>query len=237
MEVDTVRALHGSTAPAWLAREGLLNDRLIAPHATNATDEDLALYARHGVSVVHCALVSGRSGSSLNSFSRLRDMGINIAMGTDTAPADMLMNLLVGLITCRMNDDGPERIACRDLFDAATLGGARALGRADLGRIAAGAKADLAVFRLDDPVMTPTVDPITTLVTGGSGKVTQAVFVDGRLSMRDGMVAGIDMAAARRQAQAQFDRLVAQYPARTWDHPPVEKIFPPSYPIKESPHV
>lgn len=178
------------------------------------------------MSIVHCPLVSARSGSSLNSFSKLRDMGINIAMGTDTAPADMLMNLLVGLVTCRMNDGGPERIACRDLFDAATLGGAQALGRADLGRIAPGAKADLAIFRLDDVVMTPAVDPITTLVTGGSGKVTDAVFVDGRLSMRAGQVAGIDMAAARAVAQAQFDRLVAQYPARTWDHPPVTEIFP-----------
>ena len=233
MEVDTVRALHGTTAPAWMAREGLLNDSLIAPHATNATDEDLSLYAQHGVSVVHCPLVSARSGSSLNSFSRLRDLGINIAMGTDTAPADMLMNLLMGLVTCRMNDAGPERIACRDLFDAATLGGAKALGRADIGRIAPGAKADLAVFRLDDVVMAPTVDPITTLVVGGSGKVTDAVFVDGRLSMRGGAVAGIDMAAARDQAQAQYDRLVAQYPARTWDHPPVSEIFPPSYPVKE----
>lgn len=234
MEVQTVSALHGTTAPGWLAQEGLLSDRIIAPHGTNATDDDLALYASHGVSVVHCPLVSARSGSSLNSFSRLRDMGITIAMGTDTAPADMLMNLLVGLITCRMNDGGPEQIACRDLFDAATLGGAKAVGRLDLGRICAGAKADLAVFRLDDPVMAPTVDPITTLVVGGSGKVTDAVFVDGRLSMRAGQVAGIDMQAARHQAQEQYDRLVAQYPARTWDHPPVHDIFPPSYPIRKS---
>ncbi|TWI35208.1 amidohydrolase family protein [Paracoccus sulfuroxidans] len=233
MEVDTVRALHGSTAPVWLAREGLLNNRLIAPHATEATDEDLALYAQHGVSVVHCPLVSGRSGGSLDSFSKLKGLGINIAMGTDTTPPDMLMNLLVGLITCRMNDGCPDRVMARDFFDAATLGGAQALGRDDLGRLAPGARADIAVFGLDDLYMAPSIDPITTLVTGGSGKVTQAVIVDGRLSMRFGEVAGIDMAAARNQAQAQFDRLIAQYPARTWDHPPVEQIFPPSYPMRQ----
>ncbi|NHF74437.1 amidohydrolase family protein [Paracoccus xiamenensis] len=234
MEVDTVKALHGSTAPVWLDREGLLSDRLIAPHATNATDEDLRLYASHGVSIVHCPLVSARGGSSLHSFSKLRAMGVNIAMGTDTTPPDMLMNLLIGLITCRMNDGEPDRITTRDLFDAATLGGARALGRDDLGRLAPGSRADIAVFGLDDLYMAPTIDPITTLVTGGSGKVTQAVFVDGRLSMRFGELAGIDMVAARAQAQAQFDRLIAQYPARTWDHPPVADIFPPSYPISEA---
>ncbi|WP_395542405.1 amidohydrolase family protein [Neotabrizicola sp. sgz301269] len=234
MEVETVRKLHGSTAPAWLAQEGLLSERLIAPHATNATEEDQKLYAERGVSIVHCPLVSGRGGSSLNSFSKIRDMGVNIAMGTDTTPPDMLMNLLAGLITGRMNDGAPDRLLTRDLFDAATLGGAKALGRSDLGRLAPGARADIAVFGLDDVSMAPSIDPITTLVTGGSGKVTQAVFVDGRLSMRFGEVAGIDMRAARAQAQAQFDRLIAQYPARTWGHPTVEEIFPPSYPIREA---
>lgn len=236
MEVDTVRKLHGSTAPVWLAKAGLLSERLIAPHATNATEEDLVLYAENGVSIVHCPLVSSRGGSTLSSFSSCRKRGINIAMGTDTAPADMLMNLLVGLITCRINDGAPDQIRCADLFDAATLGGARALGRSDLGHLSPGARADIAVFDLDDTVMAPSIDPITTLVTGGSGKVTRAVFVDGRLSMRERQVARIDMRRAREQAQAQFDRLIAKYPERSWANPPVSEIFPPSYPVEVAQH-
>lgn len=236
MEVETVRKLHGTTAPVWLAKAGLLSERLIAPHATNATDEDLALYAENGVSIVHCPLVSSRGGSTLSSFSSCRKRGINIAMGTDTVPADMLMNLLVGLITCRINDGVPDQIRCADLFDAATLGGARALGRSDLGHLSPGARADIAVFDLDDTVMAPSIDPITTLVTGGSGKVTRAVFVDGRLSMRERQVAHIDMRRAREQAQAQFDRLIAKYPERSWANPPVSEIFPPSYPVEVAQH-
>lgn len=236
MEVDTVRKLHGSTAPVSLAKAGLLSERLIAPHATNATEEDLALYAENGVSIVHCPLVSSRGGSTLSSFSSCRKRGINIAMGTDTAPADMLMNLLVGLITCRINDGAPDQIRCADLFDAATLGGARALGRSDLGHLSPGARADIAVFDLDDTVMAPSIDPITTLVAGGSGKVTRAVFVDGRLSMRERQVARIDMRRAREQAQAQFDRLIAKYPERSWANPPVSEIFPPSYPVEVAQH-
>lgn len=232
MEVDTVRALHGSTAPVWLGRENLLSDRLIAPHATVATDEDLALYADHGVSVIHCPLVSGRGGGSLDSFAKLRERGINIAMGTDTTPPDMLLNMLIGLVTGRMNDGVPDRLLTRDLFEAATLGGARALGRDDLGRLAPGACADIAVFGLDDVTMAPSIDPITTLVAGGSGRVTRAVFVDGRLSMRGGAVAGLDLTAARARAQAQYDGLVAKYPDRTWGHPPVDEIFPPSFPMR-----
>jgi len=232
MEVDTVRMLHGSTAPVWLAKHGLLSDRMIAPHATNATDEDLGLYAANGVSIVHCPLVSARSGSILKSFSACRKRGINIAMGTDTTPPDMLMNLLTGLIAGRIADGAPDRLRSADLFDAATIGGAKALGRGDIGHLSPGARADIAVFDLDDTIMAATVDPITTIVTGGSGKITRAVFVDGRASMINRKLAGLDMQQARRQAQAQFDGLIAKYPERSWNHPPVAEIFPSSYPIE-----
>ena len=231
METEMMAGLHGTTGPQWLAGQGLLTPRLIAPHATHATDRDVALYAEHGVSVAHSPLVSARMGGMLASFARFRACGINIGMATDTAPPDMWMNMLVGLIACRIADGDPAATGSAEMFDAATLGGAKALARDDLGRLAPGACADVAIFRLDDPRMTPTVDPITTLVLGGNGAVTQAVFVDGRLSMRDGRVAGLDLPAARRQAQAQFDGLVAKSPDRSWQHPPVAEIFRPTFPI------
>ncbi len=146
----------------------------------------------------------------------------------------MLMNLLVGLITSRINDGVPDRVRSADLFDAATLGGAKALGRTDIGQLSPGSRADIAVFALDDVIMTPAIDPITTIVTGGSGKVTRATFVDGRLSMLGGKVAGIDMQSAQLQAQEQFDRLVAKYPERSWAHPPLSEIFPSSYPVESN---
>lgn len=231
MELETMQKLHGATGPRWMADHGLLSERLIAPHATYATEHDLELYAAHGVSIAHSPLVSARMGSVLHSFAACRRLGINIGMATDTAPPDMLMNLLMGLVACRISEGKSDAVLSADLFDAATLGGARALGRDDIGRLAPGARADVAVFRLDDPRMTPSVDPITTLVLGGSGKVTQAVFVDGRLSMLEGKLAGLDMQEARSRVQRQFEGLVAKYPDRSWGHPPVEALFTPSYPL------
>lgn len=230
-EVDTMRRLHGATAAEWLSAIGCFNDRLIAPHGTHATDHDIDLYAQHGVTIAHSPLVSARMGSVLKSFASIRAKGVNIGMATDTAPADMWMNMLAGLIACRIADGASDAAFSADFFNAATLGGAKALKRPDLGRLQAGALADIAIFRLDDPAMVPTVDPITTLVLGGTGKITEAVFVDGRLSMRRGQVAGMDMVAARSQAQAQFEGLIAKYPDRSWQHPPVDQLFRPSFPI------
>ncbi|MBW9088537.1 amidohydrolase family protein [Rhizobium wenxiniae] len=231
MELQTVRRLHGVTAPAWLDGIGLLSSRLIAPHATVATNEDLARYAANGVTVAHCPLVSARHGSSLKSFSKLKAMGIRIGMGTDTAPPDMVLNMSVGLMANRIAEGRGDAGSAAEFYDAATIAGAEAVNRPDLGRLSVGAKADIAVFDMADRMIAPRIDPIQTLVYGATGRVTRATIVDGRLSMRDGQVAGIDLAVARDQAQAQFDRLVARYPERTYGHPPVETIFPPSYPL------
>lgn len=230
-ELDMMDRLHGATGPQWLARQGLLNDHLIAPHGTYATERDVALYAEHGVSLAHSPLVSARMGSALKSFASFRAAGVNIGMATDTAPADMWMNMLVGLIACRIAEHS-NAASSADFFNAATLGGARALRRNDLGRLSAGSLADIAIFRLDDAHMTPTIDPITTLLMGGNGKVTEAVFVDGHLSMRHGKVHDFDLVAAREQAQRQFEGLIAKYPDRSWKHPPVEDLFRPSFPLR-----
>ncbi|MGV8938726.1 MAG: amidohydrolase family protein [Allorhizobium sp.] len=234
MELQTVKRLYGVTAPQWLDSLGLLSPRLIAPHATVATDDDLQRYAANGVTVAHCPLVSARHGSALRSFSRLKAMGIRVGLGTDTAPPDMVLNMAVGLMVNRIASGQGDAGSSADFYDAATIAGADALKRPDLGRLSVGSKADIAVFDMADRLIAPRIDPVQTLVYGATGRVTRATIVDGRLSMRDGEVAGIDLKAARAQAQEQFDRLISLYPERTHLHPAVEEIFPPSYPRPHS---
>ncbi|MCV2867683.1 chlorohydrolase family protein [Defluviimonas sp. WL0002] len=230
MERRTVQALHGTTGPQWLARHGLLNDRLIAPHAVEAEPEDLALYAQHNVTIAHCPLVYARDGEMLRSVRRCLDMGITIGMGTDTAPADMVLNMAVALMMGRAAEGNDRGLTSAEVFNAATIGGADALKRPDLGRLQAGSKADMAIFDMADSYFAPRIDPVQSLIFGASGRVTKAVFVDGRLSMRDGQVAGMDMAAARQQAQSQFDRLLLRYPERSWGQPTLGTMFPATYP-------
>lgn len=233
MEKRTVQALHGSTAPQWLARHGLLHDRLIAPHAVEAEPADLQLYADHGVIIAHCPLVYARDGEMLRSFRQCRDMGIRMGMGTDTSPPDMVLNMAVALMMGRAAAGGQDGLSTAEVFNAATIGGADALRRPDLGRLQPGSKADIAIFDMADSYFAPQIDPVQTLIFGASGRVTKAVFVDGRLSMRNGDVPGLDMAQARRLAQAQFERLLAKYPERSWGSPDLGTMFPPTFELFE----
>jgi cytosine/adenosine deaminase-related metal-dependent hydrolase len=179
-------------------------------------------------------LVAGRHGSALHSFRRYRAMGLKLGLGTDTFPPDMVLNLQLGVMLCRVVERDAAAASAADLYDAATLGGAEALGRGDLGRLEAGAKADITVFDLSSFRMGQVIDPIQTMLLNGSGRDFKAVIVDGRFAVEDGRVPGMDEATLARQAQAQFEKLMDLYPVRTLSHPSPEEIFAPSYPVTRS---
>ena len=88
---------------------------------------------------------------------------------------------------------------------------------------------------LADPSMGQVIDPIQTLLLNASGREVRTVVINGRFVMEDGVIPGVDDRAMRDQAQAQFDRLVAQYPDCTFGHPPVSEIFTSSYRRIETP--
>lgn len=238
-EVSEVMRRHGLSPAAWLASLGFLSERTLLPHATHfpregdgtTRDRDLALMRDADATVVSCPVVMARHGAALDSLSRCRAMGLRVGLGTDTWPPDMILNMQAGLMLSRVMDRSADSVRSGDLFDAATRIGADALGRPDLGRLQPGAKADIVVVDLGHDRIGPAIDPIQTLMVAGSGRDVRTVVVDGRLVVQDGVLAGFDAPAEHRRAQAQFDGLIARYPDRTFGHPPVAEIFPPTYPL------
>ena len=226
VELRLVREQHDCAPIEWLHRIGALRSNWLLPHGTQATEAEFDLIAEANATLVHCPLVAARHGGMLKSFPKARAKGINIGLGTDTHPADMVLNMQVGMMTARLAD-GMNAIRSEDMFDAATLGGAQALNRSDLGRLSAGAKADITVIDLRHTLQTP--DPVQTLITSASGRDVRDVWIDGRRVMTDHVIPGIDATADAARAQAQFDGLIAKYPDRTASHPPVTEIFTPSY--------
>jgi adenine deaminase len=131
----------------------------------------------------------------------------------------------------RMRAGGPA-VSAADYYTAATIGGADAIGRRDLGRLAPGAMADITIFDLDAFHLGQFIDPIQTMALNGSGRDFSTVIVNGRVVVRDRQIEGLDLAAMHRQAQRQYEKLIASYPERSHLHPPVEEIFAPSYPVR-----
>ena len=238
-ERDTVLRLHGLTSLEWLESLNFLSERTLLPHGIfvkpsrhiPGPGRDLDIVREAGAALVHCPLVSARFGHGLESFKSYRERGLRMGLGTDTSPPDMLLNMQIGLMLCRLAEHSATACRAEDYFDAATLGGADALGRLDLGRLAPGCRADIAVWDLANPDIGQVIDPIQTLLIGGTGRDVRSVIIDGRFVMEERQIPGMDFAAETLHAQRQFQGLIARYPDRTYGHPGVKEIFSTAYPV------
>jgi len=215
----------------------LLGPRLLIPHAIvldtdkrpDQSESELEILARSGSPVIHCPLIFARVGQALNSFKRYQAAGINFALGSDTFPPDMIRVMETGVNAGNWVDGGAEAHQAADMYRAATLGGAQALGRDDLGRLEAGAKADITIIDLSDYRLGPIDDPIRTLVMMGNGRNVRDVIVDGRTIVDNGQIPGLDQEWMRLQAQAYFEKMRAAYPERDYKKRPETALFPPSF--------
>jgi cytosine/adenosine deaminase-related metal-dependent hydrolase len=121
-----------------------------------------------------------------------------------------------------------EAAKARAVFDAATLGGAGALGRDDLGRLAPGAKADIVLVDFDDVAIGPVWDPIRSLVMCASGSNVRTVLVDGRIVVDEGRVLFADENELMRKAQESCEAVWRRFPETHWTGKAMAEIFPPS---------
>lgn len=238
-EVRFLRDWYDRRPLQLLHERGILGPRTLIPHVTTLGDHgpgadpygDLALLRDSGTTVVHCPLVSARHGGALDSFDRYRRLGINIALGTDTFPPDMIRVMDYGSNIGKIVVGDQASSTAADFFRAATLGGARALGRDDLGRLAPGAKADITIVDLGALHTGPVDDPIRTMLYNTTGASVRTVIVNGRTIMEDRRIPGVDAAAMRAEAQRYFATYRRAYTERDYLHRPPEELFPPTFPV------
>ena len=238
VEFNEMLARHGKTPIAWLAELGVLGPSTILGHAiivggsswTNYPAGDVRLMAEGGSTVAHAAWVFARRGIVMESFARYRAAGINVSLGTDTNPQSVIEAMRWTAVLSKIAERNAEATTAADVFDAATLGGARALGRDDLGRLAPGARADLVLWKARSWRMTPLRDPIKNLVYNATDEDVDRVYVDGRLVVDGGRVLGADEDAILRALQAGGDRMWPEMARHDWAARPADELSPPTYP-------
>ncbi|MEO7404672.1 MAG: amidohydrolase family protein, partial [Burkholderiales bacterium] len=173
---------------------------------------DLALMGAAKVSISHCAINIVRRARVLDNWKRYCELGINIALGTDTYPRDMIMNMRTASYHGKTMSHDYKSATAADVFSAATLNGARSLGRDDLGRLAPGARADVILIDLTGGGtlrMGPVRDPVKSVVECGVGDDVDTVIVAGEIRMQGGVIPGVDLNAIRQRAQSSSEQIWA----------------------------
>ena len=216
-EVRRIKEQYQCTPVEHLAGLGFLGPEVILGHTIYVQGhaavggdpaKDLRLIADSGASVAHSPLPFARRGETLQSFARYRKAGVNVSIGCDIWPADIIAEMRLAWFLGKAVDRTPESPTCQDVFEAATLGGARALGRDDLGRLAPGAKADIVLVDLTRHHFGPVLDPIRALITCGTGQDVHSVWVQGRRVVEAGKALFADEARLRAGAEGVYRSLV-----------------------------
>jgi 5-methylthioadenosine/S-adenosylhomocysteine deaminase len=238
VEFHEITRRHGVTPIGWLDGMGMLSDRSIIGHGIFLddhpstpwhTENDLDRLAATGTTIAHCPTVFARRGISMRSFGRYRKRGVNMGVGTDTYPHNMLDELRLVSYLARTQSGDPRSLSSTDLFDAATIGGAKALGRDDIGRLAAGCRADFVMVDVTHPMMRPARDPMRSLIYAAGDRAIQGVYVDGQQVVKDGKVLTMDYAQAAANLHEAQKRIIDRAPSQDWAHRPVDKISPPTF--------
>jgi 5-methylthioadenosine/S-adenosylhomocysteine deaminase len=213
-EYRQVMKLYGKSPTRHLHDLGILDDQLLAAHCvyTNAPDEDLIRQA--GTAIMQSRFLT-------TPLVRWLDMGIPLGLGTDDYYHDFLQlfkELLMGQSSRAALIEGAEqmlsgsRLTSRpnfyELLELATRRGAEALGIGDqVGSLEMGKKADIITINLNNPFLTPSLDPLTSVVLYGASADIDNVLVDGRAVKRGGEFVSLDLKQALAAAQARVEEI------------------------------
>lgn len=240
LEVQEMIRRHGRTPIQHAADIGIMGPNSVFGHAIFLdrhswinwwTREDLGLLADSGCSIAHCPTPFARYGQILESFGDYVRAGINMAIGTDTTPHNMLEEIRKAGTFARIAARDIHDVSTGMLFHAATVGGAKAMIRDDLGRLAEGCKADIVAVDLDQPEMQPARDPLRSLIFHAADRAVSDVWIDGRQVLADGQVLGLDSAAAGVALAAAQADMMATTTSRDYRGRSADEIAPLSLPM------
>lgn len=185
-----------------LEEVGWLTPRTWLAHGVHFTADDCTKLGKHGVGICHCPTSNAVLASGFCKTRELESAGAPVGLGVDGSASNDSSNMMEAvrhaLMVNRLHYESAEAVTHLDALRWATEGSARCLGREDIGKIAIGKQADLALFTLDEPRFSGGHDPLATLVLCGAHRADR-VMVQGQWRVIDAMPVGLDLAQLMAQ--------------------------------------
>ena len=208
-EIDYCKSRFGVRPLDYVAELGWLSDRVWYAHGIHFNDAEVKRLGKAGAGIAHCPTSNMILGSGVCRAPELVAEGAAVGLAVDGAASQDCSNLIQEVrqaFLLQRVKRGAGSATHRDAIDWATEGSARCIGRPDLGRIAPGKQADLALFKLDELRFSGAGDPIAALVICGAHRADR-VMVAGKWVVSDGAVSGLDLAGLRQAHDAAARRL------------------------------
>ncbi len=181
----------------YAAAVGWLGDDVWHAHCVKLSDEAISTFGQTGTGVAHCPCSNMRLASGIAPIRKMVDQRVPVGLGVDGAASSDATHLFqearTAMLLARVRHENAADMTARQALELATLGGARVLGRDDIGYLAPSMAADFVTVDLDRPEFSGTVaDPVAALLLCQVGAVTHSV-VNGQWVVRDGQVTTLDV--------------------------------------------
>jgi 5-methylthioadenosine/S-adenosylhomocysteine deaminase len=197
---------HGVTEIEYIDKLGILGPDVLAVHCVWVTDKELEILKRTGTNVSHNPESNMYLASGISPVPKMLSAGVNVALACDGAASnnnlDMIEAMRFAALLQKVGNLDPTAITANQVFEMATINGAKALGLADeLGSLEIGKKADIAIVDLKRPNTTPVHDVISSLVYCANGDNVDTTIVDGRIVMENQIIRTVDEAKVVKLGQ------------------------------------
>jgi cytosine/adenosine deaminase-related metal-dependent hydrolase len=195
-DIDYSLEKYGLRPGPWAESLGWLSGDVWHAHCVRLDDAELSMFAGAGAGVAHCPSSNMRLASGAAPVRAMLDHGVNVALGVDGSASNDTSNMIQearqALLLARVRENDVRAMTVREALEMATLGGARVLGRDDIGHLAPEMSADFVAFdTLANPWVGSHADPVAALILCQTDRVEYS-FVNGRKIIDQGRLTTVD---------------------------------------------
>ncbi|MBR5947406.1 MAG: amidohydrolase [Clostridia bacterium] len=203
-EVGECALRHGGRTPARVFYdEGIFDTPVLAAHGVFLSDDDMRLLAEKGVSAAHCPVSNLKLASGIARVKELIERGVNVSLGTDGCASnnshDLFEEIKLAALLAKGSSFDPTAIPAYTALKMATVNGAKAQGRSEVGMLKPGFEADLIMLDVHKANMRPLHDPVSAAVYSAKGSDVSLTIVQGRVLYENGEFTTIDIEKVIRE--------------------------------------
>ena len=193
---------------AFLEDIGFLSDKLVCAHSIWLTEKEIYSLKKHDVSASYNPTSNLKLASGIMPYPLMKKAGLTVSLGTDGCASnnnlDMFEEMKIGALAQKGFSSDPSAMSAKEIYDIATLGGAKALG-IDAGQVKEGMLADLILIDNNRAELCPGSNPIADLVYSANGCCVETMICDGKVLMENRQVAGEEDII--KDARSAFERI------------------------------
>ena len=210
-EIEQITKQYGKRPFEYVEDTGLFESPTLAAHCVHLSDDEIAIIKKHNIRVAHNPGSNMKLASGIAPVPRLLKEGVTVALGTDGTSSnnnlDMLQEVQLAALLHKVNEYDPLAVPAFEALKMGTEYGAKAVGLDGIGRLEAGAKADIVLVSMKGAAWVPRFNEVSLLVYSGSAADVDTVICDGKVLMQHRELLTLDEEKIKYEAQKCAERL------------------------------